>query len=98
MTRRELAEEFHVSDDAIDRDLLILTRYAPLNITRGRNGGVEILNDYTGIIRPYLTNDELRLLQNYQQNASDKDKNILKKIIYKFSIPPTSNKSKRHFE
>ena len=54
ITRRELAEVFSVSDDTIDRDLIILTRYLPINILRDCAGGVEILNTYTEIIHKYF--------------------------------------------
>ncbi len=87
ITRRELAEVFSVSDDTIDRDLIILTRYVPISITRGCAGGVEILNNYTGIIHKHLSQDEIDLLKKYQNNATEADKLILKRIIYKFSAP-----------
>ena len=87
ITRRELAEVFSVSDDTIDRDLIILTRYLPINILRGCAGGVEILNTYTEIVHKYLSQDEADLLIRYQRKASEKDKLILMRIIYKFAKP-----------
>ena len=86
ITRRELALEFSVSDDVIDRDLVILNRYLPLEIIRGRYGGVKLSEEYKGT-RIYLNRNEEVVLNKCFKYLNGQDKQTLKSIIHKFVMP-----------
>ena len=85
-TRRELAEKFSVSDDAVDRDIVVLSRYVPITIKRGRNGGIYLSEDYNGI-KTYLNDEEETLIREYMNNEKGERKRILDRIIHKFAMP-----------
>ena len=74
ITRRELALEFSVSDDVIDRDLVILNRYLPLE------------EEYKGT-RIYLNRDEEVVLNKCFKYLNGQDKRTLKSILHKFATP-----------
>ncbi len=86
LTRQELAEEFSVSDDVIDRDIVVLNKYIPLDITRGRYGGITLSKKYN-TIKVYMNSDEEKLLKEYLQYANDTEKRLIKSILHKFSMP-----------
>ncbi len=86
MTVVEFASEFSVSEDTISRDIVFLSRYAPIYTKSGIGGGVFILDGYNGIPK-YLSNEEKSLLERLAIASDDKDKKIIGRIIYKFSMP-----------
>ena len=86
ITRTRLASEFSVSDDTIGRDLIALSRYAPICSKLGRYGCIYILEEY-GSIKQYLSEDETMVLESLIPVVSDSNRRVLKRIIHKFSIP-----------
>lgn len=87
LTRRELAEMFLVSDDVVDRDILLLGKYIPLRIKRGRYGGIEISDEYYNGIKIYMSKEEEHILRKYILKADEMDKSKLENILRKFSMP-----------
>jgi len=86
MTVTEFAAEFSVSEDTISRDIVFLSRYAPIYTKSGIGGGVFILDGYNGIPK-YLSDEEKDLLDKLVVTLDDKDTKIIQRIIYKFSMP-----------
>jgi predicted DNA-binding transcriptional regulator YafY len=86
VSRLELARLFSVSNDAINRDVIALSRYAPLCSKRGRYGGIYILDEYNAK-KAYLSRDEEYLLEKLLQYLTGKDYILLKNVLYKFSMP-----------
>ena len=86
VTRRELSMEFGVSDDVIDRDIVVLSRYIPLDIKRGRYGGIVLMDEYSSI-KVYLNKDEENVLIDCMKYVDEKNKCHLKSILHKFSMP-----------
>ncbi len=56
-TRCELATEFNVSTDTIDRDIVYLSGIAPVYTKQGNQGGIYILPEYRSY-KNYLTDEE----------------------------------------
>lgn len=86
ISRLELARLFSVSNDAINRDVIALSRYAPICSKMGRYGGIYILEEYNAK-KAYLSRDEEYLLENLLQYLSGKEYMLLKNVLYKFSMP-----------
>lgn len=86
ISRLELARRFSVSNDAINRDVIALSRYVPICSKMGRYGGIYILDEYNAK-KAYLSRAEEYLLKNLLQYLSGKDYMLLKNILYKFSMP-----------
>lgn len=87
LTRRELAEMFLVSDDVVDRDILLLGQYIPLRIKRGRYGGIEVSEEYYNGMKIYMSTDAENILRKYIMQADESDKSKLESILYKFAMP-----------
>lgn len=87
ITRRELSEMFSVSDDVIDRDIVLLNKYIPLVIKRGRYGGIIVSEESYNGIKTYLNKEEEQLLRKYISIAEENEKTIIKRIIHKFALP-----------
>ena len=75
-TRCELATEFNVSTDTIDRDIVYLSGIAPVYTKQGNQGGVYILPEYRSY-KNYLTDEE-------EESAND-ERRIICGIITKFT-------------
>lgn len=86
ISRLELARRFSVSNDAINRDIVTLSRYAPICSKMGRYGGIYILDEYNAK-KVYLSRDEEYLLEKLLQYLSGKEYRLLKNVLYKFSLP-----------
>lgn len=86
ISRLELARHFSVSNDAINRDVIALSRYAPICSKMGRYGGIYILDEYNAK-KSYLSRDEEHLLEKLLQYLSGKEYVLLKNVLYKFSMP-----------
>lgn len=86
ITRARLAEEFSVSDDTIGRDLIALSRYAPICSRLGRYGCIYLLRDYRSE-KMYLASDEIVLLKKLISIVADRDRKILSRILHKFAMP-----------
>ena len=86
-TRTELAELFNVSKDTIDRDIVYLSRHAPIYTKQGNGGGIIISPKYRNYIN-YLTDTEEELLYKLMQYIENEEKRILCGIITKFTKNP----------
>lgn len=83
-TRSELSEEFHVSTDTIDRDIVFLSSIAPISTKQGNRGGVYIFPDYKRN-RCYLTDEEESCLNGIMDRITTTEKKIVCGIITRFS-------------
>ena len=83
-TRTELASEFDVSLDTIDRDILFLSGTAPVYTKQGNQGGVYILPEYRSY-KNYLSDKEERCLYEVMKVADTKNRRIICEIITKFT-------------
>lgn len=89
-TMPQLAKMFGVSVRTIQRDIFEIeaTFHAPLDIAKGRYGGVSVIGDYT-LDRAYMCEEELLLLKKIQplvkRQITDKESTILTQIIKKYS-------------
>ena len=82
----EFARRFCVSEDTITRDILSLSRFAPIASKKGRYGGVYIIDKYRRE-KVYLSRDEEVLIKELIQKHSGKEQQLLKMILYKFAMP-----------
>lgn len=93
MTRCDLAHEFNVSTRTISRDILYLSRIAPITIKDGNGGGVYLKSDFRQY-NLYLTDKEENCLYSLMDNVDDDSRYIIKCIIAKFTKnTPISNQS-----
>lgn len=86
-TRFELASEFCVSLDTIDRDITYLSSIAPIYTKQGNGGGIYILPEYRSY-KNYLTDAEENFLYSLMPLVSNEEKRILCSIIIKFTKNP----------
>ena len=86
-TRFELAAEFCVSLDTIDRDITYLSGIAPIYTKQGNGGGIYILPEYRSY-KNYLTDAEENFLYSLMPLVSNEEKRILCAIITKFTKNP----------
>ena len=94
-TRAELASEFCVSVDTIDRDLTHLSSIAPIYTKQGNGGGIYILPEYRSY-KNYLTDSEENFLYDLIQKVDNDGKRILCGIITKFTKNPMQEHSSFH--
>lgn len=87
MTLVELAETFSVHRNTAYKDVVFLSRYAPIYTKNGIGGGVFMMNDYHNEMFVYLTADEEKVLNNLMENLDAAQKAIVRNIINKFSMP-----------
>ena len=89
-TMPQLAKMFGVSVRTIQRDIFEIeaTFHAPLDIAKGRYGGVSVLGNHT-LDRAYMCDEELVLLKKIQSlvkaQITEKENVILTQIIKKYS-------------
>jgi len=76
-TRFELASEFCVSLDTIDRDITYLSSIAPIYTKQGNGGGIYILPEYRSY-KNYLTDAEENFLYSLMPLVSNKEKRMEK--------------------
>ena len=86
-TRFELAAEFCVSLDTIDRDITYLSSFAPIYTKQGNGGGIYILPEFRSY-KNYLTDAEENFLYEMMLKVSNEEKRILCGIITKFTKNP----------
>ena len=89
-TYDELAEEFAVSRCTVWRDIVFISRFAPVYTKMGCDGGAYVLPTHRST-KYYLSDEEEILLRKLLENVSDSDKKILNRIIFKFSRGTGSN-------
>ena len=90
-TRCELATEFNVSTDTIDRDIVYLSGIAPVYTKQGNQGGIYILPEFRSY-KNYLTEAEENCLYTLIENSNVEERRILCGIITKFTRNPVVNK------
>ena len=89
-TLPQLAKMFGVSVRTIQRDIyeIEVTFHAPLDISKGRYGGVSVIGDHT-LDRAYLCEEELLVLKKIQMlvkwQITDQESIVFAKIIKKYS-------------
>lgn len=86
ISRLELARTFSVSDVTIAKDIIAISRYAPISSKMGRNGGIYIIEEYKSE-RVYLSYEEERLIKSIVQSLSGKEQSLLKIVLHKFAMP-----------
>ena len=86
ISRLELARTFSVSDVTIAKDVIAISRYAPISSKMGRYGGIYLIEEYK-TERAYLSREEERLIEKIIQTLSGKDQMPMKVILYKFAMP-----------
>ena len=83
-TRCELATEFNVSTDTIDRDIVYLSGIAPVYTKQGNQGGIYILPEYRSY-KNYLTDEEEECLYALIKKSANDERRIICGIITKFT-------------
>lgn len=83
-TMQNLADEFGVSWDTIQRDITILEQDYPLIIYRGHGGGVALPDGYY-LSKRYLTLKQVAVLQRAMMRTSSPDSEILQSILDDFA-------------
>jgi len=89
-----LATEFNVSRRTMRYDIDILSLSFPIYTTKGKGGGIHIIDGYQ-LGMKYLTDNECIVLERVAEIANDDDKIVIYKIIKAFSKPKTPNKNRR---
>lgn len=84
MTRNDLANEFNVSLVTIWRDILFLSRIAPISTKPGNQGGIRMETEYKKYSL-YLSDDEEQYLYSLMDEANKEEKDTIQRIIIKFS-------------
>ena len=80
----QLATEFNVSTDTIDRDIVYLSGIAPVYTKQGNQGGVYILPEYRSY-KNYLTDEEEECLYSLIKKSANDERRIICGIITKFT-------------
>ena len=83
----ELAYEYSVSDRTIRRDIMFLSRYAPICTKTGVNGGVFLIDGYRKSLALFLSRDEEELLQKLMNMIDEKEQHLMHNIINKYAMP-----------
>lgn len=81
---QNLADEFGVSWDTIQRDIMILEQDYPLVITRGHGGGVAMPNGYY-LTKRFLTAEQVMAIQNAMLLVSPTEQKVLQSILTDFA-------------
>lgn len=82
-----LASYFDVSRATAYRDVLALSRYAPIYTKNGMYGGVFLLKGYQNDLKLPLSRDEENLLVKFAENSDKNDARLLRNILHKYSMP-----------
>ncbi len=83
-TYDNLAREFGVSRETIRHDVLYLMQSHPLEIVRGRYGGVKVKEGYY-LYHDSLTIKEAGLLKRVMDQLVGEDRNTIKSILRRFA-------------
>lgn len=101
-TRLRLAEEYHVSERTIRRDIEIISTYAPLYTEPGKYGGIFVMDGYY-LHKSYLsetqesTLNKILLLSSQGENIRLSDHEIadIRDILKKYTVPKTKKEKVR---
>ena len=83
--RTELINEFGVSKNTIDRDLIVLSCTYPIYTTQGNGGGVHVTDGYY-IGREYLKSSQAELLKKLARTLEGVDKQTMRDILDNFVL------------
>ena len=83
----ELAYEYSVSDRTIRRDVLFLSRYAPICTKTGIDGGVFLIDGCRKTLSLFLSSEEEELLLKMINMVDEKEHHLLNNIINKYAMP-----------
>lgn len=83
--RENLAFEFNVSKNTIDRDIIALSCEYPIYTVQGNGGGIYVEKSYK-LDKQYLTNEETELLKKLLPYFEGKNADTVKSILRKFSL------------
>lgn len=86
-TVAQLAEIFSVHRNTAYKDIIFLSRYAPIYTKLGVGGGIYLLEHYRNDLFLYLSTDEESVLKSMMDSLETKEKIIVGNIINKFSMP-----------
>ena len=86
----ELAFQYSVSDRTIRRDILFLSRYAPICTKTGLNGGAFLMDGYRKELMLHLSRDEEALLLKIVRTLNEKEQHLIYNIINKYALPKSS--------
>lgn len=86
ISRLELARTFSVSEVTISKDIIAISRYAPVSSKMGRYGGIYIIEEYKRE-RVYLSYEEEQLIKNIVKTLSGNEQNLLQLVLHKFAMP-----------
>lgn len=89
-TATKLSYYFSVSKDTIFRDIDFLNRYAPIYTKRGMFGGIFINDESRNSLLLYLSYEEERVLTEIMETLETPERNIVRNVINKFSMPKTA--------
>lgn len=85
-TMQNLADEFGVSWDTIQRDITILELEYPLEITRGNGGGVALPDGYH-LTQRHLTPKQAQAVREAIKTAEPSVRDALQSILTDFAWP-----------
>ena len=86
----ELAFQYSVSDRTIRRDILFLSRYAPICTKTGLNGGAFLMDGYRKELMLHLSREEEALLLKIMRTLDEKEQHLIYNIINKYAMPKSS--------
>lgn len=86
ISRLELARTFSVSNVTISKDIIAISRYAPISSKMGRYGGIYIIEEYK-TERVYLSYEEEQLIKNIVKTLSGNEQHLLQLVLHKFAMP-----------
>ena len=86
VTAANLAAEFDVSERTIRADLLILSCYYPIQVTRGRYGGGAHLPEWFHLESRVLSPEQEKLLRRMKTALSGTDLQIMNSILAQFAL------------
>ena len=82
-----LAFQYSVSDRTIRRDILFLSRYAPIYTKTGLNGGVFLIDGYRKELMLHLSMEEEALLLKIMLTLDEEEQHLISNIINKYALP-----------
>ena len=87
---KDLAFHYSVSDRTIRRDILFLSRYAPICTNTGIDGGAFLMSGYRKEFYLPLSIDEESLLLRLMPTVCANEQHLIATIINKYAIPKQS--------
>ena len=84
-----LADYYSISKATAYRDIVFLSRYAPIYTRNGMYGGVFLLKGYKSDLKLHLSTDEKELLERLAKTSTSADARLLRNILHKYAMPQT---------